>query len=49
MVRLVLLLLFLALAPVLTLFILGWVYLLTGLVPFLRQWRTGTLEGNETA
>ena len=49
MVRLVLLLLFLALAPVLTLFILGWVYLLTGLLPFLRQWRNGTLERNETA
>jgi phosphatidylserine synthase len=49
MVRLVLLLLFLALAPVLTLFILGWVYLFTGLFPFLRQWRNGTLDGNEAA
>lgn len=35
-VRLVLLLLVLALAPVLTLFVLGWVYLFTG---FLQMWR----------
>lgn len=41
MVRLVLLLLVLALAPVLTLFILGWVYLSTGLAGAWRERRAG--------
>jgi hypothetical protein len=48
-VRLVLLLLVLALAPVLTLFVLGWVYLFTG---FLQMWRNrheDQTEGGQVA
>ena len=48
-VRLVLLLLVLALAPVLTLFVLGWVYLLTGFVQMLRNRHEDLTEGNQVA